>query len=265
MSSQSRKDVGRREGRGTGRNMPIKDLAAVLGGWDHEPGTFNVRTVCGADGKTKIQVRLELGVLQFEPDGRPDGRRVGGRPTALHAALARRRQSPEDFALDADAAAVLRDEAAMVHQRCVAYYVLEDYECQARDAAHNLRIADLLRRHAGRPADAQSLDEWRPYMLMLHARGLAAVQLARGDVGAALDTLRRGLRRMRRAFGPAGRRAFRKSGERRLLASFGREIQAALPADPLALLRRKLDAAVEREEFEAAATLRDEIARLRAA
>jgi len=51
------------------------DLTELLSQWPFEPGKINVRLIEGEDGEQKIQVRLDLGVLQMELDGRPDGHR----------------------------------------------------------------------------------------------------------------------------------------------------------------------------------------------
>src|SRR5689334_529776 len=67
----------RSEGRSEGRS-PSKDITPVLRGWDYEPGTINVRKVTGQDGSPKIQMRLDLGLLQMEVTGRPDGVRPHG-------------------------------------------------------------------------------------------------------------------------------------------------------------------------------------------
>src|SRR5258708_39549209 len=60
-----------------------KDITPVLKGWDYEPGTINVRKVAGADGSPKLQMRLDLGVLQMEMTGRPDAVRPHGRAWLL--------------------------------------------------------------------------------------------------------------------------------------------------------------------------------------
>src|SRR5690349_16827470 len=51
------------------------DISGALKGWNFQPGQVNVRLVRGNDGKPKLQLRLDLGLLQMELDGRPDGRR----------------------------------------------------------------------------------------------------------------------------------------------------------------------------------------------
>ena len=55
----------------------------MLKGWDYEPGTINVRKINGLDGEPKLQMRLDLGLLQMEMTGRPDGRRPHGSESLL--------------------------------------------------------------------------------------------------------------------------------------------------------------------------------------
>src|ERR1700690_1061576 len=57
---------------------PQKDITPVLKGWDYEAGTINVRKVVGLDGSLKLQMRLDLGLLQMEITGRPGGVRPHG-------------------------------------------------------------------------------------------------------------------------------------------------------------------------------------------
>ena len=60
------------------RASQSKDIAPVLRGWEYEPGSINVRKISGLDGREKIQMRLDLGLLQMEVTGRPDGERPHG-------------------------------------------------------------------------------------------------------------------------------------------------------------------------------------------
>ena len=54
-----------------------KDITTIIAGWEHEPDELQVRIIAGDDGRDKIQMRIDLGLIQMELDGRPDGRRVG--------------------------------------------------------------------------------------------------------------------------------------------------------------------------------------------
>jgi hypothetical protein len=55
----------------------------ILKSWPYEPSTLSVRIRQGGDGRDVLQMRLDLGLLQLETDGRPDGTRPGGKNTYL--------------------------------------------------------------------------------------------------------------------------------------------------------------------------------------
>ena len=65
------------------RSSRSKDILPLLKGWDYEPGTINVRKINGLDGKPKLQMRLDLGLLQMELTGRPDGAKPHGYDSLL--------------------------------------------------------------------------------------------------------------------------------------------------------------------------------------
>jgi hypothetical protein len=70
---------GRRDSRTFPRsNATVRDLTPILDEWPFEPGMINVRLIEGIDGDPKIQVRLDLGVIQMHAEGRPDGQRPHG-------------------------------------------------------------------------------------------------------------------------------------------------------------------------------------------
>ena len=123
MSSDERspKDSPREKNEG---RSPSKDITPVLRGWDYEPGTINVRKVSGIDGSPKLQMRQDLGLLQMEITGRPDGRRPHGYESLLEyfetqlADHRRRNQGSEDgFHLSRNQCQSLRDEAMMYYWR----------------------------------------------------------------------------------------------------------------------------------------------------
>ena len=62
-----------------------RDLDDVIQGWpyDPEPGEVLAREVRARDGRMVLQIRVELGVLQLEVSGRPDGLRPHGCVTYL--------------------------------------------------------------------------------------------------------------------------------------------------------------------------------------
>lgn len=61
------------------------DLTSILDGWPYEPGHLNVRLIEGDDGEPRVQIRLDLGILQMRTEGRPDGHQPDGFDTLLEA------------------------------------------------------------------------------------------------------------------------------------------------------------------------------------
>src|SRR5205814_4041252 len=103
--------------------LPNKDITPLLKGWDYEPGTINVRKVTGADGSPKLQMRLDLGLLQMELNGRPDGSKPHGFDSLLEyfeSALKEHEQkngTELGFHLTGNQCQSLRDEAVQYYQR----------------------------------------------------------------------------------------------------------------------------------------------------
>ncbi|HEY2159205.1 MAG TPA: hypothetical protein VGH33_26495, partial [Isosphaeraceae bacterium] len=55
-----------------------KDITPILDGWDYDTDELQVRIIQGLDGADKIQMRVDLGLIQMELAGRPDGVRPFG-------------------------------------------------------------------------------------------------------------------------------------------------------------------------------------------
>ncbi|MBL0869042.1 MAG: UvrB/UvrC motif-containing protein [Phycisphaerales bacterium] len=92
---------------------PSWDLSDLLNQWAYEPGKLNVRVIMGTDGEPRIQMRLDLGVLQMHMEGRPDGQRPRGFESLLDYHEARLDNSPNpggstagDAASEPDAGAI---------------------------------------------------------------------------------------------------------------------------------------------------------------
>ena len=60
----------------SGRRM--EDLDSILSAWPFEHGSVQVRVIRGTDGRSVLQLRLDLGILQMEIQGRPDGKKPFG-------------------------------------------------------------------------------------------------------------------------------------------------------------------------------------------
>src|SRR3982751_2061975 len=109
------------------------DLSRLLREWPFEPGKLNVRLITGEDGEPRIQVRLDLGILQMHTEGRPDGQKPYGFDSLLEYHEAKLDEATasggnEKFSLSEDECEELRSEAVQFYHRYMALLVLEDYE-----------------------------------------------------------------------------------------------------------------------------------------
>src|SRR5438874_7795027 len=59
------------------------DISHLLEQWEYQPGQVVVRRFKGRDGVEKIQLRVDLGLLQMNAEGRPDGKRPFGHESLL--------------------------------------------------------------------------------------------------------------------------------------------------------------------------------------
>jgi hypothetical protein len=248
------------------------DLSHILRDWPYEPGKINVRLIQGDDGEPRVQMRLDLGILQMHVDGRPDGQRPRGFESLLeyHEARldeqAREAGGRERFTLAPEDCRELREEAAQYYHRYMALLVLEDFEGVVRDTTRNLRVLDLCNQHAETESDRQALEPFRAYITMMRARALASQALADNEPKAALHAIDEGLEALRRHFGDTagnggagGDQAFEQSSEVQLLKGMREALVPKLPVSPRAELKRRLAEAIKNENYELAAILRDEL------
>lgn len=245
------------------------DISALMQQWPFDPDNY-VRRIVGADGRPKLQVRFPMGLEQYELDGRPDGLR----PMDHDSYLDYYQQMRDAAAAEADKAAsftlapgdceYLRLEADIFHYRLGLLYRERDYERAAADAARNLRAFDFVTQHAQHAEDAESFDRHRAYTVRVLAVSRAMIWLRRGAYGEALRHVRQGLQQleqMAQHLDDRNRRQWRQSLNK--LRRLARHIQRNRPLTPRQRLQRDLKAAVDREDYESAARLRDQLAALR--
>ncbi|MEA2709292.1 MAG: hypothetical protein QOF78_1893 [Phycisphaerales bacterium] len=250
------------------RSARSKDIFPLLKGWDYEPGTINVRKINGLDGKQKLQMRLDLGLLQMELTGRPDGATPHGFDSLLDYYEEQLQEhkstngSELGFHLTSSECQSLREEAAMYYHRYLSLFVLEEFAGVVRDTARNLRVLDLCGKYALTQEDRIYLEQYRPYIIMMNVRAHASIHFNEKKFTQALEIVKEGLESIKEFFARFGQvEAFARSNEVKILKKFARDIRKKLPIDPIEKLKSQLEKAVAREQYEDAARLRDEIKR----
>jgi hypothetical protein len=246
--------------------MMSKDLDLIFHGWDHNPNEVTVRRITGLDGRSKIQMRLDLGVLQMEMGGRPDGKRPHGYESLLEYYEDRLRHysalngGSEGFELDSDACGELKQESMQYYYRYLSLFHLSCYDEVIRDTDRNLRVFDFLRDHAESEDDRATLDQFRPYVLMMNTRAKACLALEAQDFDQALNQIDEGVMRIEDFFlGVERSDLIENCREISFLRDWSDRIRNDRPLSPAEKLRRELKGAVEVEDYERAAQIRDQI------
>ena len=237
------------------------DLNTLLEGWPHEPGQIRVRKIQGIDGTDKIQLRLDLGLIQMEMTGRPDGARPHGSASLLdwHRERAEAAQAAgESFTLSADDCGELHQEGIQYYHRYLALFQLEDFAGVLRDTQHNLDLFALVAKFAEREEMAWSFEQFRPYVLMMRTRAKASLELERDDIPAALRQIERG-RDLIAALLKERPEPSETCPEVEFLNEWLEELQNKRPLSQLEIMQREMDRAIASEAYERAAELRDAI------
>lgn len=248
---------------------PSPDLSRILSDWPYTAGRINVRIIQGDDGEPRVQMRLDLGILQMHTEGRPDGQRPRGFESLLEYHEARlddhgaQHGSAAGFVLSEDECRELREEAVQFYHRYMALLVLEDFEGVVRDTSRNLRVLDLCGKFAETEGDRQALEPFRAYITMMRARALASQAIKDNEPKAAVHALDEGLEALKQHFNESGQEnAFDQSSEVQMLQEMRAQLVPKLPVSPKAELKRRLQEALEKENYELAAILRDELKNL---
>ncbi|MHC4590114.1 MAG: UvrB/UvrC motif-containing protein, partial [Planctomycetota bacterium] len=231
-----------------------------------EAGRINVRQITGHDGRPKLQIRIDLGVIQMEMEGRPDG----GRPEGFESLLDYQKDrmtryvdqggASDGFVLSAEECRALREEAVQYYHRYVGLLALGDFAGVVRDTTRNLAVFDLCRDFAAGEADRTVLEQFRPYVIMMRARGEAEQALAANRTRDALVAIDGGLGEIREVFEQAGQgAAFDEASEVQLLRGMRDALVPKLPISQRMELQERLRSAIDAENYELAAVLRDEL------
>lgn len=243
------------------------DLNSIMGDWPYDPASISARWIVGLDGLRRLQLRLDLGILQMEPDGRPDGQRPHEAESLLeHYEKLDREAGPEPgaFRLDAAMCGELQQEAAQYYYRYIALYALRDLDGVIADTDHNLDILELVERHTDDDELVWQFLQFYPYIRMMGARARAEKAAEAKEHDAAIAALEEGIRDIRTFWQDNGdEEDEEQSREIELLTDLLGDIRSSRPRTEMDLLQDELARAIAAENYERAAMLRDAIKALR--
>ena len=246
-----------------------EDIGRILRSWEYDPQN-SIRKVIDSDGVEKIQVRVDQGafqgVLQMELDGRPDGKRPHNQAFAFdyyketlrrHAAAG---DAPDTFRLDPEACKEIFDESRRVYERYVFLLQIQDYARVIRDTERNMEVFRFVKKYAETEEDRTALEKWWPYIIRIHAVARVMVAIQNEDFDRATRVVKEAEEKIDNL--PETEAEEFEVEKKRSLKALGElteEIRGKQPASREDILKQELADAVEQENFEKAARLRDEI------
>lgn len=235
------------------------DIDAALQGWEFKPGVVQARLVEAGDGRHVIQLRVDLGILQLETEGRPDGTRPHGCDTYFDYA---RRQAQifsnagRSFVLNEEQCQEADREFVQFYHRRLCWLALRNYSRAVADADHTLAFMDFVRDHSPGDEYTQAHEQYRGFVVFQRTQAAAALAIERDNPEEAIDAIAEGLNRMRDFFAAHG---FEDQMEEHAMVQQLRQMEKSLrdTHNIEATLREQLDRAIANEDYEDAARLRD--------
>jgi hypothetical protein len=237
-----------------------QDIDAALRGWEYKPGIVQARLVDASDGRQVLQMRLDVGILQMETTGRPDGTRPHGAATYFDhlRRLAEKHRGDEPFVLDDEQCVEADREFVQFYHRRICWLALKEFGRAATDADHTLAFMDFVRDHSPNEEYTQAHEQYRGFVLFQRTQAAAASAIEQQDAEAAIDAIRTGLDRLREFFAA---HEVEEQMEEDVMVQQLRRMETSLRQTHGIdeTLEEQLARAVANEEYETAARLRDKL------
>ncbi len=239
-----------------------QDIDQLLKNWPYEPGEVSARLVKASEGREVLQMRVEMGILQLEVDGRPDGQRPSGSETFFDYLIDRSLHEGEEFELNSEQCIASDREFLQFYHRRICWLALREFRRAVRDADHSLAFMDFVRAHSSDEQWILSHEQYRPYVLFHRTQAAVLAKLEEVGADAALQELSQGLCRFRDLFAEYdAEEQFSEDEMVQRLIELQEALRNQYHIKPS--LEERLAEAVASEQYELAARLRDEMSRKR--
>src|SRR5947207_9057328 len=126
---------------------------------------------------------------------RPDGRRPHNCESLLeyHQKRATRTAAKgETYELTPEQCSELQQEGIQYYHRYLSLFQINDFEGVVRDTQRNLDLFTFVSEHTDREEFSWSLQQFRPYVLMMNTRAKASIFLGQGKFSEAIGEIERG-------------------------------------------------------------------------
>jgi hypothetical protein len=237
-----------------------QDIDSILKNWTFEPGEVAARMVRGADGRDVLQMRIEMGLIQLEVDGRPDGERPGGADTYYDYLVGMAVSVGDDFVLSEEQCAEADREFVQFYQRRLCWLALREFSRAVADADHTLAFMDFSRDYSPSDDWTEAHEQYRPFVLFQRSQAAALGALEEHGPDRAVEEINHGLVRMKEVYEQSDQdEPFEDDELVERLTELRESLRQHFSLEPS--LDEQLAAAVASEQYELAARIRDEIAK----
>ena len=243
------------------RRSKRDNIDQILSRWSYKPGEVITREVLGEDGRPLLQMRLEIGLLQMEVTGRPDGERPEDFETYYDYLVALAAREDGTFQLQRDQCLEVDREFVQFYHRRICWLTLQKFSRATADADHTLALMDFANAHAEDENWALSHEQYRPFVMFHRIQAAALSQIEKGDGSAdAVHEIYTGLSELRELFDQWDtEESFEENELVQRLTELRRSLHDQYKIEPS--LTERLSKAIAVEEYELAAKIRDEIYR----
>jgi len=236
-----------------------ENIDFILENWSFEPGRLTARIATGADGRDVLQMRIEMGMLQMETTGRPDGEKPHNFDTYLEYLEARFITGETTELSDDDCLEIDREFVQFYHRR-ICWLALREYEKAVLDASHTLELMDLCRVYSDDEEWIDSHEHFRPFVLFHRIQAKALIELEKNTPEHAVEQLTAGIDQLREMFVDLDAEEDFESDELHVrLIELRESLREQFEVGQT--LGEQLAEAVANEQYEQAAQIRDRISK----
>jgi len=231
-------------------------LDPILAEWRYSPGQILVRQIQGADGREVLQMRVDLGILQLECTGRPDGVKPEGFATWYDYLASLALEEGRSYRLDeANCHEVDREFYQFYHRR-ICWLNLKRYPEVVNDAKHTLALMDFSTAHSPDPEWSLMHEQYRPFVMFHMIQANALIALADPNPAQAIESIDHGLKELAQVF---AKHDASEHFEQDAFVNKLREMRASITEhhELGPTLTEQLAEAIAAENYELAAKLRD--------
>lgn len=243
-----------------------EDIQPLLDEWPYESDRLCVRKINLEDGNEKVQLRIEMGILQMNVTGRPDGQRPYGYESLLDyyrekaKTSGKEGENRKEATLNSEDCLALQMEALQYYHRRISFLELGDYAYALKDAKRNLELFDFVKQHAAEEEDRLCMEQYRPFVVGHRVRAAVLQNLDKENYDLALSKIDEGIEEIQTFFKEYGRPDMMdQSDEITFLKEWADEIRKDRPRSPSQNLKDQLEEAIATEDFERAAKIRDKL------